>query len=186
MGYPLQLVASESPSPLLPATYDLVWSAVIFIVVLFFFWKYVLPRVQKTLDERAAAIEGNIAKADEAQREAEAALEKYTLQLAAARAEAAQIRETARADGARIVVEAKAQALAEAARVTSAAHAQIAADRQVAYLALRSEVGSLAVDLASGVVGESLQSDTRAKSVVDRFLAELEANPGAATPETIR
>ena len=48
------------------------------------------PRVQKLLDERAEAIEGNIAKADEAQRKAEAALEEYTAQLADARTEAGQ------------------------------------------------------------------------------------------------
>ena len=43
------------------------------------------------LDERSAAIEGNIAKADDAQRKAEAALEQYTAQLADARAEAGRI-----------------------------------------------------------------------------------------------
>jgi F-type H+-transporting ATPase subunit b len=34
----------------------------------------------------------------------------------------------------------------------------------------------LAIDLASGVIGESLDDDKRASGVVDRFLAELEAN----------
>ena len=53
------------------------------------------------------AIEGNIAKADEAQRKAEAALEEYTAQLADARAEAGRIRETARADGKKILAEAE-------------------------------------------------------------------------------
>jgi F-type H+-transporting ATPase subunit b len=35
-------------------------------------------------------------------------------------------------------------------------------------------VGSLAIDLASGVIGESLSDDKRATAIVDRFLAELE------------
>jgi len=60
--------AEESaPNPLLPATYDIVWSAIIFVVLLIAFWKVFLPKLQAMLDERAAAIEGNIAKADEAQ-----------------------------------------------------------------------------------------------------------------------
>ena len=169
-----------TPNPVLPATYDIVWSAVCFIIILVFFWRYVLPRMQKLLDERAEAIEGNIAKADEAQRKAEAALEEYTAQLADARSEAGRIRETAREDGKRIVAEAKDQATTEAARVTTSAHAQIEAERQAALVSLRSEVGTIAIDLASGVVGESLSEDAKAKAVVDRFLADLEASEQAA------
>jgi F-type H+-transporting ATPase subunit b len=163
-------------NPLLPAWYDIIWSAVCFVVILFLFWKVALPRMKKLLDERAAAIEGNIAKADEAQRKAEAALEEYTAQLAAARKEAGEIRDAAREDGRTIVAEAKENASAEAARVTSAAHAQIEAERQSALVSLRSEVGTLALDLAGGVIGETLSDDAKAQAVVDRFLAELEAS----------
>ena len=167
-------------SPVIPAWYDIIWSAVCFVIILVFFWRYVLPRMQKLLDERAEAIEGNIAKADEAQRKAEAALEEYTSQLADARSEAGRIRETAREDGKRIVAEAKDQATTEAARVTASAQAQIEAERQAALVSLRSEVGTIAIDLASGVVGESLSEDAKAKAVVDRFLADLEASEQAA------
>ncbi|KZE94211.1 ATP synthase subunit b [Agromyces sp. NDB4Y10] len=167
-------------NPLLPADYDIIWSAVIFAVLLLFFWRYALPRLQKLLDERAEAIEGNIAKADEAQRKAEAALEEYTAQLADARAEAGRIRETAREDGKKIVADAKEQASTEAARITASAQAQIEAERQTALVSLRSEVGTIAIDLASGVVGETLTDDQKAKAVVDRFLADLEASEQAA------
>ena len=170
----------EAVNPLLPAPYDIIWSAVAFVIILIFFWKYVLPRVQKLLDERGEAIEGNIAKADEAQRKAEAALEEYTAQLADARSEAGRIRESARDDGKKIVAEAKDQAVSEAARVTAGAQAQIEAERQAALVSLRSEVGTMAIDLASGVIGESLSDDEKAAAVVDRFLAELEASEAAA------
>ena len=170
----------ESINPLLPAPYDIIWSAVAFVIILIFFWKYVLPRVQKLLDERGEAIEGNIAKADEAQRKAEAALEEYTAQLADARTEAGRIRETAREDGKKIVAEAKDAATTEAARVTASAQAQIDAERQSALVSLRSEVGTLAIDLASGVIGESLTDDKKAAAVGDRFLADLEASEATA------
>ena len=169
-----------TPNPVIPAWYDIIWSAVCFVIILVFFWRYVLPRMQKLLDERAEAIEGNIAKADEAQRKAEAALEEYTAQLADARAEAGRIRETAREDGKKIVAEAKEQASTEAARITASAQAQIEAERQSALVSLRSEVGTIAIDLASGVVGETLTDDQKAKAVVDRFLADLEASERAA------
>ncbi|KAA9150157.1 F0F1 ATP synthase subunit B [Microbacterium lushaniae] len=166
-------------NPLLPAYYDIIWSAVCFVVILFVFWRVVLPRMQKLLDERGAAIEGNIAKADEAQRQAELALEQYTAQLAEARKEAGEIREAAREDGKKIVAEARDAASAEAARITATAHTQIEAERQAALVSLRSEVGSLALDLAGNVIGETLSDDQKAQAVVDRFLADLEASENA-------
>jgi len=167
-------------NPLLPAPYDILWSAVCFVVILFVFWRVALPKMKTLLDQRAAAIEGNIAKADEAQRKAEAALEEYTAQLAEARKEAGEIRDAAREDGKKIVAEAKDTASAEAARLTATAHTQIEAERQSALVSLRSEVGTLALDLAGGVIGESLSDDAKAKGVVDRFLADLESSETAA------
>ncbi len=176
----LVLAAEEAaPNPLIPAWYDIIWSAVCFVLILLVAWKVALPKVGAMLDARAEAIEGNIAKADEAQRQAEAALEEYTRQLAEARTEAGEIRDSAREDGRKIVAEAKDAAVAEAARVTAAAHAQIEAERQSALVSLRGEVGTLALDLADSVVGESLSEDARAAAVVDRFLADLEASEKA-------
>ena len=147
-------------NPLAPrAGYDILWSAVCFVIILVFFWRYVLPRVQKLLDERAEAIEGNIAKADEAQRKAEAALEEYTAQLADARAEAGRsarpLARTARRSSPRRRTRPRPRPLASPRR----AQAQIEAERQSALVSLRSEVGTLAIDLASGVIGESLSDD---------------------------
>jgi F-type H+-transporting ATPase subunit b len=169
-----------TPNPLIPAWYDIIWSGLWFLVILVVVWKVALPKFTAMLDKRSAAIEGNIAKADEAQKQAEAALEEYTRQLAEARTEAGEIREAAREDGKKIVSEAKDTASSEAARITATAHTQIEAERQTALVSLRSEVGSLAIDLAGGVVGETLSDDARATAVVDRFLADLEASEKAA------
>ncbi|MBC9943253.1 F0F1 ATP synthase subunit B [Leucobacter sp. cx-328] len=181
MNQAVQFAAEgAAQNPLLPATYDIVWSAIAFIIILVAFWKVFLPKVQVMLDARAEAIEGNIAKADEAQAQAEAALQEYTAQLASARQEAGDIRESARVDATKIVAKAKDDAVAEATRVTQAAQVQIEAERQSAVVSLRKDVGSLAIDLASGVVGESLTDDQKASALVDRFLAELEASEKAA------
>jgi F-type H+-transporting ATPase subunit b len=139
----------------------------------------VLPRIQKTLDERAALIEGGIEKAQNAQAEAQAALDSYNRQLNEARAEASAIREQARADGAQILAEMKEHANAEAARIAANAQVQIEAERQAALVSLRAEVGTLALSLASGIIGETLSDDKRANAVVDRFLADLEESEGA-------
>ena len=176
------LAAEEGSNqvPILPAAYDIIWSAVCFLVIIFVVVRYAMPRLNTVLDARSAAIEGNIAKADEAQRKAEAALEEYTAQLAEARKEAGEIRDAAREDGRKIVAEAKQNASAEAEHLTTAAHTQIEAERQAAVVSLRSEVGTLALDLAGGVIGETLSDDQKAQAVVDRFLSELEASEKAS------
>lgn len=166
-------------NPLIPQPYDILWSAVCFAIILaFFIWKF-LPAVKKTLDERAEAIEGGITKAEIAQAEAAAALAQYTDQLAEGRAEAAKIRDQARQDGTKILNELKEQAAVEAARITASAQATIEAERQSALVSLRTEVGSLAIDLASGVIGQSLSDDKKASALVDQFLADLESDEKA-------
>ena len=170
---------TEVINPLIPAAYDIIWSAVCFAIILaFFFWKF-LPNIKKTLDARAEAIEGGIKKAEIAQAEAAAALAQYTDQLAEGRAEAAKIRDQARLDGTKILNELKEQAAIEAARITANAQATIEAERQSALVSLRAEVGSLAIDLASGVIGQSLSDDKKASALVDQFLSDLESDEKA-------
>ena len=109
------LPMGESINPLLPKTYDIVWSVVPLVVILVLFWKLILPKFQEVLTEREDRIEGGIERAEAAQAEAKAALEKYNSQLAEARTEAAKIRDEARAQGQRIIADATTKANDESA-----------------------------------------------------------------------
>ncbi|HWH27036.1 MAG TPA: F0F1 ATP synthase subunit B [Pseudolysinimonas sp.] len=170
---------SPSHSVLIPELPDLVWGTIAFVIVLVvIIWK-VLPGLNKALDARADAIEGGLKRAEEAQAEANSAKENFTAQLAEARAEASRIREAARDEAKVIRADLVEQAQAEAARIVANAQTQIESERAAALVSLRGEVGSLALDLASGVIGESLNDDKKAASIVDRFLADLEASEKA-------
>ena len=169
--------------PILPLMGELIFGLVAFAILYWVVAKMVVPNLEKAYAERTAAIEGGMQQAEEAQQQAQAALEQYQAQLTEARAEAARIREEAREQGALIVAEMRSQAQSEASRITEAAQKQIEAERQQAVVSLRSEVGRLSTDLASRIVGESLQEETRQKGIVDRFLAELEA--GEIQPEKV-
>ncbi len=176
----------EAQNPLLPAIYDIVWSIIPFALVLVLFWRVILPRLQKVLDERSEAIEGGIEDAQSAQKEAQEALEKYTKLLNDARDEAASIRDEARSEGQAILKEMREQAEADAERIAQTAQAQIEAERQAAVVSLRKEVGSLALDLAGAVVRDQLGQDKKAKAVVDSMLKDLEkpAEPAAKKTAT--
>ena len=174
-------LASEgaAKNPLIPESYDLLWSSVVFVILLAVFWVKVLPNFKKALDERTEAIEGRLEAAEKAQAEAAAKTANIEAEVAKEREALALMKAEARADAVAIAADIKATAQAEAERALVTAKAQIEAERQAAVNSLRNEVGTLALDLASSIVGASLKNDKVATGVVDQFLADLEAGDKA-------
>ncbi|WP_152362805.1 F0F1 ATP synthase subunit B [Microlunatus speluncae] len=170
-----------TPSPLAPHLSEIIAAVVFAGILTFIIAKFVVPRFEATFAERTEAIQGGIEKAEKAQAEAQAALEKYQAQLTEARGEAAKIREDAKTQGAQILAEMREQAQAEAARIKTTAEAQLAAERTQLLGELRREVGGLATTLAGRIVGESLEDDDRARRTVERFLTDLEQQDGQPT-----
>lgn len=167
--------AEEAPNILLPTVPDIVWSLVIFVVIAVVLGRYAVPRLTAILDERSERIESGLRLADEAKAAAARSREDIEAELAEARREAAGMRERAHEEGKQIVAEARERARAEAERITSQAQRQIEADRQAAQISLRTDVGMLATELASRIVGESLREQALQSRVIDRFLDEIEA-----------
>jgi F-type H+-transporting ATPase subunit b len=170
---PLNIAAGEL-NPLIPHTSEVIVGFIAFTLLFLVLKSKVVPMFEKAYAARTEAIEGGMERAEKAQIEAERALSQYTEQLSKAREEAQTLREDARVQGAAIVEELRAKAQEEAARITAAAHASIEAERQQAITSLRNEVGALAVDLASKIVGEALDDQARQSRIVDRFLDDLE------------
>lgn len=172
-------LAATTLGPLLPDATEMIIGFVAFVIVFAVLYKVLMPRISVTLAQRTDAIEGGLKRADEAQAEAARLLDQYRAQLAEARHDAARLREQAKEESAQIVAQGRAEGAAERQRIIESATAQIEADRQQALTALRAEVGTLAVELASRVVGESLSDEARHGRMIDRFLAELEQEPAA-------
>jgi F-type H+-transporting ATPase subunit b len=169
----LAAAAEQPPSPIQPLWQELVLGVIAFAIVCFVLMKFVFPRMEETFRARVDAIEGGIKRAEEAQAQANELLEQYRAQLAEARTEAARIRDEARADAEGIRQDVLATAREESERIINAGRDQLSAQRESIVRDLRSEVGTLAVDLASRIVGESLADEARSRGTVDRFIAEL-------------
>ena len=167
--------AAESEVNILRLPLDeLIIGTLAFAIVFFALAKFAFPAISKTLEDRADAIEGGLARAENSQAEAAAMLEEYRAQLADARGEAANIRAEAQAEKTAMIESARGEAAAAAASVTERAQAQIEAERSQAMASLRRDVSELALTLAGKVVGEALTDDARARASVDRFIADLE------------
>jgi F-type H+-transporting ATPase subunit b len=183
------LLAAVSPSPAPTSTKTnnflipngtFIAELIIFLIILFVIGKYVVPFVNMKLAERQEAIRLEFKELEDARAKLEATEAEYRDLIASARADAARQREEAREEGAQILADLRAQAQVESERIKQAAHQQIEAERSRTVAALRAEIGTLAVELASRVVGESLTDDARQRRVVERFLTEVESRAGEA------
>ena len=169
------VTAASEMELFLPKSYDIFWSLVILIIVAVFFYKFFLPKFQAVFDERAAKIEGGIAKAEQAQKDADEAKAKYDAQLSNARVEASKIRDDARAEASHIIADARTRAEADAAQITATAQRSIESQQQ-ALVSLKGEVGVLATALAGKILGSKLESDDVQSTMIDQMIAELDSD----------
>lgn len=168
-------------SLLVPAIPDLIWGTVAFLIVAIGVYKFAWPSFSAMLDERGEKIEEGLKAAETAR--AEVAAERAELEAAVndAHREAAEIRAKAQENAKEIVADAQVKARAESESIVGEAQRRIAAETDAAARSLRSDVGSLATQLAGRIVGEQVTDDAVAKRVIDRFLDDLEASV-PATP----
>lgn len=158
----------------LPEAYDIVWSLIILIILAAFFYKFFLPKFQSIFDERTAKIEGGLAKAEQAQKDAEEAKKKYQAQLSTARVEASKIRDDARAEASHIISDARSRAETEAAQITANAERSLESQQQKAMVSLKGEVGTIATSLAGKILQTQLQDSTVQSDMLDKMIADLE------------
>jgi F-type H+-transporting ATPase subunit b len=178
LSYLAEATEEASHNPIIPIWEEVVVGTIAFAVLCFVLMKFVFPIMEKTFAARVDAIEGGIKRAEVAQAEANELLEQYRAQLSEARTEAARIRDEARADAEGIRQDVLGKAREESDRIIAAGRDQLAAQRESIVRELRAEVGTLAVDLASKIVGESLADEARSRGTVDRFINELGAGTG--------
>jgi F-type H+-transporting ATPase subunit b len=160
-------------NPIIPIWQEMVLGFIAFGILCYVLMKFVFPRMEETFRARVDAIEGGIKRAEEAQAEANRLLEQYKQQLAEARTEAASIRDEARADATGIREDILTKAREESDRIIAAGREALQTERQTIVRQLRAEIGSLAVDLAGRIVGESLEEEARRRGTVERFLDEI-------------
>jgi F-type H+-transporting ATPase subunit b len=168
------VIADSSTKLVLPATNELIWGTIAFVLFLLVLWRAgVWRRLAQALDERSRRIRSDLERAEQARKEAEEVLERYRQQLEEAREEARRIVEEARQSAEQSRKDILARAQEDADRIIEGARREIQAERDRAARELRREVGALAVRVAERVVGAELNGD-RQRRLIDDYIAELE------------
>jgi F-type H+-transporting ATPase subunit b len=178
------ILAQESgnTNPILPAKNELIVGIFAFIVLFALLWKVALPRANQALEERTRNIEGKLEHAERERQQAEELLRQYRERLSKAEEEGQRIIDEARANAERLRNDLMAKAEQEADRVITQGREAIRGERDRAVRALRTEVGSLAVELATRVIGDSLDRDRQLR-LIDQYIEQLgdHAQAGAMT-----
>lgn len=164
---------SSGLSLVLPEPAELVAGILAFAIVFFFIWKWALPTINQTLEARQKAVAGQMTAAEKAKQEAESLLADYKAQLADSKAEGNRMIEEARGTAEQMRAELLAKAEADAEKILAKAREEAESERDRALADARTQVGSISVDLASQIVGESLDAKTH-EALVNRYLADLE------------
>jgi F-type H+-transporting ATPase subunit b len=149
----------KSPSPILPATNEIIWGGAAFLFLLIALWKFGIPAATKMMDERTERIRNDLDTADKARAEAETVLAEYRTQLAESRNEASRMIEEARQQAEQVRRDLTARAEAESAELRARNVEQLAGERDRVLGELRGQVASLAVELAEKVVESNLDRE---------------------------
>jgi F-type H+-transporting ATPase subunit b len=163
---------AEEHNPILPEADELIFGTLAFLLVFLVLARYAFPRLNQGLRDRREKIRGDLERAESAKQEADAVLARYEERLQDARSEAGRIIDEARKTAESLRRDLLAKAEDESSQIVARAQEEIRAERDRAFQELRAQVGALSVDLASRVVGESLDRDRQLR-LVDEYIDEV-------------
>lgn len=165
----------EAPSPILPATNELIWGIISFVVLLFLLWKFAYPGIKKGMQDRSDRIRKSVEDADNAKALAETELAQYRAQLADAKNEAGRIVEEARQQADALKREREATLQTELAGMRERAAADIESSKAQAVADLKAEVARLAIGAAEVVVQKNLDPATQTE-LVESYIDQVGAS----------
>jgi F-type H+-transporting ATPase subunit b len=174
-------LAHEAGSNFLVPNATFIAEFIAFLLILFLLGKYIFPPIQAATKARQDTIRKQIEDSEAAAAQLAEAKAEYQRALGEARTKAAQIRESARAEAQSSLDELRTQAQEESARIVARGEEQLANQRGAIVRELRTEIGSLAVELSEKIISERLADDARVQATVDSFLADLERRDAAGT-----
>ena len=139
-------------------------------ILLFILWRFVLPPVQRMLDERRRRIEESLEAAERMRTQATETERMLEEQRAEGRREAQQIIGQAQEIARRIESDARSQAQADAEALIIRARTEIQLERDSAIAQLRREFADVTVSAAEKVINQSLDRQAH-RRLIDDVLA---------------
>lgn len=161
----------------LPAPFRLepglmVWTWAVFLTLLFLLWKYAWPSIVRLTEEREKKIAQQLAEAERANKDAQAALEEHKQMLAGAKGEAQALINEAKSVAQKEREQLLEKARQEQEQVLERARREIQAERERAIAELRREAVDLSLAAASKLIQQRLDRESDRK-LVEQFIDTL-------------
>ena len=171
----LEFLAEGDSIFLLDANPGLViWTFLIFGIVLFILWRFAWAPIAKALDERANKIHSDISKAESLREEAEAKLKDYLEKLDGLKAEGQEIVSEARKDAEQLKNDMLAQARKESEDMKNRSLRELKLAKDSALEEIHQQVTELSVAVASRILERDLKADDH-KKLVEETLSSLKS-----------
>jgi F-type H+-transporting ATPase subunit b len=154
----------------------IVWTSVVFLLLLFILGKYAWKPILNAIKTREQNIATALASAESAlkdMRELRAANEGILNQ---ARTERDALLKEARETKDAIVAEAKQKAQSESDRIMATAREQIAAEKNAAIDELKKQVAVLSIEIAEKILKSELSNDEKQKTLVSNLMKDVNLN----------
>jgi F-type H+-transporting ATPase subunit b len=144
---------------------------VAFLVFIYLLWRFAVGPIVRVLDQRAERIRESMASAERMQAELKETQARNEDALIQARREAQEILVSARHTGEQLIANARTEAAAQQEEYLKRAEDTLRQQTEEARVALRKEVGDLAVLAAGRIVRKELDPATQAK-LIEQTLAD--------------
>lgn len=157
---------------------NMVWTVVVFVVVLLVLGKFAWGPLLNSLQERERFIHDSLSQAKNDREAAEARLKEYGDKLDEARAEASSIVDEGRRDAGVVRQRIEDEARAEAERMIERAKREIGLAKQTAIKELYTTSATLATDMAAKVMKKEISADDQERLIAEALadLDRLETN----------
>jgi len=165
------LLSSSLASPAIGTVF---WTTLIFLLLLFLLQKFAWGPIMKAVRSREETIRNALDSAEKAREEMKVLQADNETILRKAREERDKIIRDARTATERMLTEAKEKSQSEADAMVKRARELIEREKNTAIAEVKREVASLAIEVASRVVSETLKSDAEQQKLIGRYLTEIE------------
>jgi F-type H+-transporting ATPase subunit b len=151
----------------------MIWTLLVFLIVMYVLSKVAFPQIQAALDKRANAIRESIESAEKTREEADKILEEYRARLREAREQADDIVARARKAAESTTTQASQEGREKREELLAAARRDIEAETRRSLERIRKEVADLTVLTTEKVTRKSLTGDDQ-KRLIDEALSEVD------------
>ena len=153
---------------------------IVSIVLILLIYKYVLPPINKAMEERQEKIRSSLEAADQARADAEAADDERRAVLDEARHQAREIVATANRTAEQVRTDAQARGQNEYERIVGNADVEIGLARQRAVEEAASRMGEIVMEVVERVIGRELNADAH-RDLIEEAVAALRADTSGGT-----